>query len=259
MLGDGAPLLVLHGLFGSGTNWRTIARRLAERHRVVLVDLRNHGASPHAPEMDYPLMAADVRALLDHLGLQRAALLGHSMGGKTAMRLALETPDRVERLCVVDIAPAPSNQDHQPVLAVLQALDLATIRRRADADVALSGSLPDPALRAFLLQNLVLATDGARWRIDLEAIAGNHAALTGFPDPPAGATYRGPTLFVRGARSDYLQPAHEPAIRALFPRAEMRAVAGAGHWVHAEQPVAFLETVLPFLDPEHRAALDAPR
>jgi pimeloyl-ACP methyl ester carboxylesterase len=246
-LGEGPPVVVTHGLFGSGANWRSVARRVAAGHRVLLVDMRNHGASPHAPAMDYATQAADLRALLDALDLERPAVVGHSMGGKAAMRLALESPARVGALCVVDIAPALSEHDHQDVIAALRALDLDAIAGRAEADAALAGQVADPGLRGFLLQNLRSTPQGLRWRIDLDAIEAAHDELLDFPAPAAGMRYTGPCLFVRGARSDYVLDAHLPAIRSLFPAARVHTVAEAGHWTHAERPDAFLEALVPFL------------
>ena len=246
--GEGPPLIVLHGLFGSGTNWRGIARRLAERHRVLSVDARNHGASPHADTMSYRAMAADVRALMDAEGIDRATVLGHSMGGKTAMTLALESPDRVARLVVVDIAPGPSPGDHAPLIAAMKALDLASLSRRSEADPLLARSVPDAGLRAFLLQNLVADGERLRWRINLEAIEACMPALLAFDAVRPGGTYPGPTLFVHGERSDYLSEAHLPAIRASFPAAALGSVPDSGHCIHAENPQGFLETLLPFVD-----------
>ena len=245
-LGAGPPLLVLHGLFGSATNWRGIARRLAERHRVLLVEARNHGASPHAEEMDYPAMAADLRALMDAEGIAEATVLGHSMGGKTAMTLALQSPERVRRLVVVDIAPGPSPGDHGPLIAAMQGLDLSRVARRADADALLAEHVADAGLRAFLLQNLDNTASGFRWRINLTAIETSMPALLGFQCPP-GARYAGPALFVRGQHSDYLDEAQMPDVQALFPDARLASIADSGHWVHAENPSGFLGAVEDFL------------
>jgi len=246
-LGEGPPLLILHGLFGSGANWRSIGRRLATHHRVLLIDARNHGGSPHAAGMSYPQLAADVRALLDSENIAQAALLGHSMGGKTAMQLALETPARVSHLMVVDIAPAYSHHSHLPIIAALRTLDLATLERRADADAALAAAIPDRGLRLFLLQNLVATERGWRWRLDLAALRDAMPDLLGFPDPEPGTRYPGPTRFVRGGRSDYLLPEHEPRIRALFPAARVITIPDAAHWVHAEQPARLIESLNAFL------------
>jgi pimeloyl-ACP methyl ester carboxylesterase len=244
--GDGPPLVVLHGLFGSARNWATLGKRLAATHRVHALDLRNHGGSPWAETMTYPEMAADVIAHLDAAGWQRAALLGHSMGGKVAMAAALHHPGRIERLVVADIAPVPYPPQRLATVEAMQALDLARIARRGDADAALAEAVPDAGERQFLLQNLVLEGGGARWRLNLAAIAADMDAISGFPVPP-GAAYHGPALFVAGGRSDYVRPEHEATIRTLFPRAQLARIAEAGHWLHAERPAEFLATVAPFL------------
>ena len=246
--GQGPPALVLHGLFGSGTNWRTIGRRLGTRLECHLVDLRNHGRSPHARGMAYPALAADVLAYVDANRLDRVGLIGHSMGGKTAMTLALTSPERVRWLVVADIAPAPSPSDHRPILTALRGLALDSLDSRAAADAALARSVPESGLRRFLLQNLVHGDGGLRWRIDLEAIADALPDLGGFPPPAPGAVYEGPTLFLRGERSDYLTARHEPRVRALFPRASIDTIAGAGHWLHAEKPVEVTSRIARFID-----------
>ena len=252
-LGEGPPLLVLHGLFGSGTNWRGIARSLATAHRVLLVDARNHGASPHAPAMDYPAMAADVRALMDARGIDDATVLGHSMGGKTAMTLALETPERVAALAVVDIAPRRSPGDHGPLIDAMRSLDLSRVGRRGDADALLAERVADAGLRAFLLQNLENADGGYRWRINLDAIEACMPTLLGF-DAAEGARFEGETLFVAGERSDYLTDADLPDIQRRFPRAELATVPDSGHWVHAENPRGFLAALSSLLPAAGRDA-----
>jgi pimeloyl-ACP methyl ester carboxylesterase len=197
--------------------------------------------------MSYAEMVEDLRASLRTHGVDRPALLGHSMGGKVAMLMALLYPDEVERLVVVDIAPA----DNPPMLLgyirAMRAVDLRAVMRRADADTRLATAVPDPAERAFLLQNLVLGENGAHWRLNLEAIEHDFTRIVGFSDLPNGIAYPGPTLFVSGARSAYIKPEHEPVIRRLFPHARIRRIEGAGHWVHAEQPQVFLEVVTAFL------------
>jgi esterase len=245
--GAGPPLAILHGLFGSGRNWASIAKRLGERHRVVAFDLRNHGASPWAATMGYAEMADDVRASLAARGCRRFTLLGHSMGGKVAMLAALRDPEAVERLVVADIAPVAYRSRHLGIVRAMRGLDLAGIGRRAEADAKLAAAVPDPAERAFLLQNLVFDGGAARWRNNLEAIEREMPALTGFPPIPPETVYDGPALFVGGGRSDYLRPGHEPDIRCLFPRARIARIPEAGHWLHAEQPRAFLDLVEPFL------------
>jgi esterase len=246
--GAGSPLAILHGLFGSGRNWASIAQRLAERHRVIAIDLRNHGASPWAETMDYREMADDVRSTLRGRGHDRFSLLGHSMGGKVAMVSALEDGAAIERLIVVDIAPVEYAVRHLGYVQAMRELDLAAIRRRSDADAALAPAIPDAAERAFLLQNLVLEDGRARWRLNLEAIEREMPRLVDFPTMPPGRAYQGPALFIAGSLSDYLRPEFEPTIRGLFPNAEIANIDNAGHWVHAEQPTAFLAVVEGFLD-----------
>jgi pimeloyl-ACP methyl ester carboxylesterase len=245
--GSGPPVAILHGLFGSGRNWRSVAQHLAAHHRVLTFDLRNHGASPWAEGMSYGEMVEDLRVTLRARGIEHAALLGHSMGGKVAMSMALLHPGEVDRLVVVDIAPAANPPNLLPYVRAMRAVDLRGVKRRAEVDAALAEVVPDPTERAFLLQNLVIDENGAHWRLNLEAIERDFSEILGFPDLPAGNAYRGPVLFVAGARSNYIQPDHEPEIRRLFPEARIMRIEGAGHWVHAEQPQAFLQTVGPFL------------
>ena len=245
--GAGPPVAILHGLFGSGRNWRSVAQHLAARHRVLTFDVRNHGASPWADGMSYDEMVEDLRASFRARGLDRAALLGHSMGGKVAMLMALLHPDEVDRLVIVDIAPAANPPNLLAYIRAMRAVDLRRVTRRAEADAALAGAVPDPAERAFLLQNLVIEKNATRWRLNLEAIERGFSQIVGFPDLPAGTAYPGSTLFVAGGRSNYIRPEHEPGIRRLFPQGRIIRIEGAGHWVHAEQPQAFLQTVGPFL------------
>lgn len=243
----GPPVAILHGLFGSARNWATIARRLGAHRRVLALDLRNHGASPWAPAMDYRAMAEDVRATLDALGYRRFALIGHSMGGKAAMLAALCFGDAVERLVVADIAPVAYPPRHLGLVQAMRGLDLSAIARRADADNRLAASVPDAAERGFLLQNLMLDGQGARWRLNLHAIEQAMPDLVGWPAMPPEARYLGPALFVAGGRSDYVKPEYEPAIRRLFPKARIARIPEAGHWLHAERPQAFVDLVTPFL------------
>jgi pimeloyl-ACP methyl ester carboxylesterase len=246
--GDGPPVAVLHGLFGSGRNWASIARRLAARYRVLAFDLRNHGASPWADTMRYAEMADDVRATLQAYGISRCAWIGHSMGGKVAMQAALVYGDEIDRLVVVDIAPVAYPARHVPFVRAMEALDLTTIKRRAEADERLAVHVHDPAERGFLLQNLVFDPgEPPRWRLNLETISREMPTLVGTPPLPDGARYVGPALFVGGANSDYVLPTYVPEIRRLFPSAAVHRIANAGHWLHAEQPQVFLDIVEPFL------------
>ncbi len=245
--GAGPPLLILHGLFGSARNWTSVARRLAETHRVYTLDLRNHGAAPWAPTMAYREMAGDVRAFMDRHGLSGATVMGHSMGGKTSMMLALEHGEAVGRLIVVDIAPVPYSHSHLPFIRAMLAADLAAASRRSEVDGQLAAAIPDAALRGFLLQNLVAEEGRLAWRINLEALADNMDTLTGFPDEAAALRYDGAALFLAGGRSDYVLPEHHAGIQRLFPGAEIDSIPTAGHWVHADDPAAFLARVGAFL------------
>jgi esterase len=245
--GAGPPVAILHGLFGSGRNWRSIAQQLAARHRVLAFDLRNHGDTPWADGMAYGELVEDLRASLRVRGIGSAALLGHSMGGKVAMLAALLYRDEFDRLVVVDIAPAANPPTLLAYVRAMRAVDLRGVTRRGEVDAQLAGTIVDTAERAFLLQNLVFADGKARWRLNLEAIEREFPAVSGFPELPAGAAYPGPTLFIAGASSNYIHPEHEALILRLFPQARIMRIEGAGHWVHAEQPQAFLQAVGPFL------------
>ena len=235
--GQGRPVALMHGLFGRAQNLGFVARRLAATHRVLSIDLRNHGASPHTTGMDYTTLAADVLHTLAARDALPAALLGHSMGGKTAMAMALAAPDRVTRLLVADIAPVPYVHNNQAIANALLALDLTPGLTRAAADAALRDAIPDAGVRAFLLQNLVTGAAPA-WRLGLSHIAAAMRDIEDFAAPP-DAAYPGPTLFVLGANSDYVLPAHRPVIQALFPHAELVSLPDAGHWLHADQPERF--------------------
>ncbi|MDZ7786831.1 MAG: alpha/beta fold hydrolase [Halofilum sp. (in: g-proteobacteria)] len=237
--GNGPPLVLLHGLFGSNENLGGVARALADRFTIYGMDLRNHGRSPHADSMDYADMAADVRDTLDAHGLDAATVLGHSLGGKTAMELALSAPERVSGLVVVDIAPIAYDRRHDQELEALHELDLSAIRSRGDADAALADRIPNPAIRQFLLKNLSRTDNGFTWRIPLETIYAGYAEIAAAP--PSQGPYNGPALFIRGGNSDYLPEEAEPAIRERFPDARIETIPDAAHWVHVDAPEAFLE------------------
>ena len=244
--GAGSPLVLLHGLFGAARNFGFVQRRLARRCRVIALDLRNHGDSPHDPDMRYAVLAGDVLETLQARGALPCALLGHSMGGKVAMATALLRPDAVARLLVSDIAPVAYASHHRHLIDAMMALDLPPGLTRAAADDALAAAVHDPAVRAFLLQNLrVGASPG--WRFGLAEIAHALPVIEGW-ETPAAAPYSGPTLFVAGATSDYIRPEHRPAIRALFPAARFVTLKGAGHWLHADNPGGFAAIVGAFLD-----------
>jgi pimeloyl-ACP methyl ester carboxylesterase len=244
--GQGRAVILLHGLFGSADNWHLVALRLAEAFHVFSLDHRNHGQSPHSPEMDYPVMAADVDRFCAARGLDSARVIGHSMGGKTAMQLALHFPQRVEKLIVADMAPRAYASAHDKIFAALLALDLPKFQHRAQIEAALAPEIPNPVLRRFLLKNLGRAAAGGFfWKMNLRDIAQNYWRLC---EPVAGpAPFAKPVLFIRGGKSKYLQPEDAPLIREWFPAAQIRTIPAAGHWVHADQPDEFLRLVLDFL------------
>jgi len=239
------PLVLLHGLFGSARNFAQVQRALAQGRRTIALDLRNHGASPHEQDMRYATMAADVLHTLEHLGALPATLLGHSMGGKAAMQAALMRPDAVAGLIVADIAPVPYPPHLRPTAEAMASLPLAPGMTRAQADAALTGAVPDRGMRAFLLQNLQPGAAPA-WRIGISEIIAGFADIEAW-DVPNNARYDGPTLFIAGATSGYIQPTHRPVIRALFPKARFVTLKNAGHWLHADNPAGFVAVVEAFL------------
>jgi len=242
----GPPVLILPGLLGSARNWTSIAKQLADTHGVFALDLRNHGRSPWAESMSFDEMADDVAAFIERHDLSPATVIGHSLGGKVAMRLALTRPDLVERLVVVDVAPVAYEHSFAPYIDALRQVDLSEVSRRADAERELAAAIPDPGVRSFLLQNLIKTADGFAWRVNLDGLRANMADLMGFPADPK-AQYAGPTLFLSGGRSDYVEPGHRPLIERLFPQAEHAVIEDAGHWVHAERPTEFLAQLRQFL------------
>jgi esterase len=244
---SGRPVLILHGLLGSARNWATFARQIAATHRVFALDLRNHGASPWADEMTYDQMAGDVRAFLARQGLPSAAVIGHSMGGKVAMQLALTHGEQVERLVVVDIAPVAYRRSFNAYVEAMRDLDLSGINRRSEADALLANKVEDRGVRGFLLQNLASGDDGLAWRVALQALSDNMPEIMSFPEPPSGEPYKGPALFVTGGRSDYVRPEHHSKILRLFPNAQFAVISQAGHWVQAEAPEQFFQVVDAFL------------
>ena len=244
---DGPPLIVMHGLFGSARNWAGIARALTETHRVYSLDLRNHGASPRASTMTYKEMAEDVAGFIDRAGIEAPVVMGHSMGGKVAMRLALERPDLLKGLIVVDIAPVTYGHDMLDYIAAMQMLDLSGEQRRGELEEELREEVEDPGITAFLMTNLERANGGFQWRINLQAITAGMSGISAFSYPD-GAVFDGPTAFIAGEHSTYIRDDHRDRILDLFPGARTVTIKGASHWVHADQPDAFLKTVNAFVD-----------
>ena len=246
--GSGPAVILLHGLFGAAKNLGALVRGLSRSFRVVSLDLRNHGASPHDAAMDYQTQASDVAGTMARLGIGHAALVGHSMGGKVAMRLALDQPQRADALVALDIAPLRYRHDFTTELAAMRQLSLTRGLTRQQADAAMAKRIPDPSLRGFLLNNLIL--DGTpHWRLGLAEIA---AAMTDILDwsevlDATMQTYDKPALFLHGARSDYVDEAGRAAIAAHFRHAEIASIADTSHWLHAERPDAVLQAVEAFL------------
>ena len=246
-VGSGAPLLILHGLFGSSRNWHSHARRFAEHFEVISIDLRNHGQSFHADEMNYEVMAQDVRQLLAGLGLEQCMIVGHSMGGKVAMTLAIEHPQLLSRMVVADIAPVSYYHHYDDLIEPILALDLDRFGSRTEVDHALRSHIPEDQLRAFLLQNLVRDDSGWSWRVNWRAIQSEMDALTGFDPLPQDWVGDVPALFIRGDSSDYVGANEVEVIERHFSAASIATIEAAGHWLHAEKPQEFHELVLGFL------------
>ncbi|WP_166262301.1 alpha/beta fold hydrolase [Marinobacter salicampi] len=261
--GEGPPLILLHGLFGSLENLGSIAQRLQDQWQIHALDQRNHGRSPHSDTMDYEAMAGDVIAYMDKQGLDKAAFLGHSMGGKTAMQVALAFPERVSHLIVADIAPVSYKPRHDAILEGLMSVDLSQVKNRQQADEALQNYVEMPAVRQFLLKNLDRITDEEReqegeknesvfrWRLNLPVINDAYARLA--EAPSAEGPFEGPTLFIKGADSAYIQDKHRDEVARLFPSATLRIIEGTGHWLHAEKPDTFATLCRRFLEGEEQA------
>lgn len=246
--GEGPALIILHGLFGSLDNWRTMSGKLSRHFRVHAVDLRNHGRSPHSEIIDYGSMAGDLQEFMDAQSIASAFVLGHSLGGKVAMEFALGRPERVEKLVVADIAPGSYPPQHDDIIRSLISLDIGNLSGRAEADAALKKSILDSAVRQFLLKNLVRSDTGElHWRINIRAIAENYGRLIEAVD--GGRSFHKPTLFLKGEKSGYIRPGDLADIKRLFPLARLVTIAGAGHWLQADAPSEFYQSVVDFLKP----------
>lgn len=245
--GAGTPLLMVHGLLGQGRNFGTLAKGFSAERDVYVVDMRNHGDSPWDERMDYPAMAEDLAAFgAQEIGTA-PVVFGHSMGGKAAMRLALDRPEAVAGLIVADIAPVAYTHSHATEIDALRGLDLDVLTKRSEADAALKETVPDAMLRAFLLQNLRISGGEIARRSNLDVLAGAMGDLVGWTDEPGQTPYDGETLLVAGGASTYVQEKHEPMIRTLFPKARIMRIPDAGHWIHAEKPKEVQEIAENFL------------
>ena len=245
-LGEGSPLIILHGLFGTSDNWLTLAKRYAETYKVFLIDQRNHGASPHSNEFSYPAMANDLHHFIQQKGLSEVNIIGHSMGGKTAMEYALGHEHTISKLIVVDIAPKFYPVHHDKILQGLSSIDLESISSRKEADSILSKYVPESGIRAFLLKNLTRTEERKfAWKINLPIITKEIETVGAAMNSQLKFAKR--ALFVDGGKSDYITNGDEVLIGQMFPNSEIVTVSQAGHWVHAEKPDQFFEITMSFL------------
>lgn len=244
--GQGQPLVLLHGIFGSSDNWFTQAKLLSEHYHTFSLDMRNHGQSPHDKVFDYPSMVADILEFLEEHNIHHPVIIGHSMGGKVAMNFAVVHPGRIQKLIVVDIAPKSYNMSHYVILEGLKAIPIENITSRNEADEALAAHVDEPDVRQFLLKNLQRKPEGGfKWKLNLPVIDANIEKIG--LDLQFEGRFEKPTLFVRGARSNYVKDEDLEHIREVFPAAEMKTL-DTGHWVPAEKPKEFVELVKNWLD-----------
>lgn len=248
-LGEGQPIVILHGLFGSSDNWLSIGKKLAEEYQVFLVDQRNHGRSPWNEEWNYDVMSDDLHEFILSEQIEKPIIIGHSMGGKTAMNYAVRYPDNLEKLVVVDISPRSYPIHHDYILKALLSIDLEELKGRKDADIALESFIADTPTRQFLLKNLY-RDDKKKfaWRINLNLINDKIAEVGEALSVDFSGVLKVPTLFIKGEKSNYIQAKDEQLIQSFFPQATIDSIPNAGHWVHAEASQAFLEAILSFLE-----------
>lgn len=244
--GQGKPLIILHGLFGSSDNWLTQAKIMSQYYRVITIDQRNHGQSPHDDAFDYQSMVADLAEFIDDHRLEDPIILGHSMGGKTAMNFAVRYPDRLQKLIVVDISPRAYDLEHYVIVEGLKAIPISTLASRNDADTILSEYVSEPDVRQFLLKNLQRKAEGGfSWKINLPVI-GQKLSNIGL-DLQFPGTFEKSTLFIRGSRSNYILDSDRQRIKEVFPKSSL-ITKETGHWVQAEKPKEFVEVVMRWLD-----------
>ena len=247
-LGEGPPLLILHGIFGTSDNWQTFGKQLAHDYQVFLIDQRNHGLSPHSDDFSYPLMAEDLHEFIQQHRLENPIILGHSMGGKAAMFYAVAHPEAFDKLLVVDIAPRAYPVHHQHILDAMDAVDLTTAGSRSEVEEQMKPYLPDRGVRQFLMKNLTREDDNTfTWKLNLASLRENIDKVGAAVE--SSTPVEKPVLFIRGAKSDYIRPEDETLIHQIFPQARVTTINDAGHWVHAEQPDALYDEVMRFLQP----------
>lgn len=242
--GEGEPLVVIHGLFGTSDNLKAVAKQLSDQFKVYLIDAPGHGDSTSLPLLSLENMANAVFEFLEQQNLSTVSILGHSLGGKIAMELALRHPDRVEKLLVADIAPVQYKPRHDDIISSLKAVPLTQIKSRQEADAILAKKISEPGVRGFLLKSLARADGGWRWRFDLDQLANDYNELI---KGNVEATYEGPVLMIIGGESNYVLPEYRSEIVNRFPSAEAKVIAGAGHWLHAERQTAFVKICRDFL------------
>ncbi len=242
------PLVIAHGLLGARKNWATLGNRLAANRRVMAVDMRNHGHSPWDDRHDYCALADDFNAFIDAKAGGFADVMGHSMGGKAAMAAALTEPQKARSLIVADIAPVEYDHGFEHFIDAMKAVDVSALTRRQEAEPMLASAAPDPGIRGFLLQNLASEDGRFFWRANLDALGRNLHLISGWPSEFADVSFEAPTLFIRGEISDYVEDSAWDGIKAQFPDATLKTVAGAGHWLHAEKPMPFLAAVTAYLE-----------
>lgn len=244
--GQGTPLIILHGLFGSSDNWYTLSKIFATKFRVFTIDQRNHGQSPHSDAHDYKLLTEDLEEFINDQKLEQPIILGHSMGGKVAMNFAIKNPDKTGKLIVVDIIPKPYPLHHDHILGGMRSLDLANLKSRAEAETLLTPKIPKVDERQFIMKNLARnEQQGFEWKINLEALNNNIEKL-GEPLQYEGQ-YTGPTLFIKGGKSGYYKAGDENIVAKYFPNAKWVTIEDTGHWVQAEKPKEFETAVINWL------------
>lgn len=246
IFGTGIPLIILHGYFGMGDNWKSIGKVLAKTHQVHLVDQRNHGRSFHSDDFSYALMCDDLKKYFKHHQITKAVVLGHSMGGKTAMEFATSCPEKVSKLIVADIAPKYYAPHHHQILTALKAVDFSKIERRNEVESFLKPYIPEMGVRQFLMKNIYRPTQNRfAFRFHLKALTEHNAAIG--KALAEDGVYKGDTLFLKGEKSDYITASDAPTLQKHFPKAIIKSIEKAGHWLHAENPKGFLEVVMGFL------------
>ncbi len=252
--GTGEPLIILHGLYGSGDNWMSIAQELASKYRVYLIDQRNHGRSPHADDMSYDALADDLNDFIEKHSLGNVNITGHSMGGKAAMRFAQKHPEKVSKLVIVDVSPgtydmaSPNSETHRKIIHALRSVDPSKAGNRKEIERQFAKHIENMQLRMFLLKNIERTEDGTyRWRLNINSIEKNiKSIMDSIPD--LDTPIPAPTLFLKGEQSSYITEKDLPLIKKLFPNSRVVTIPNAGHWLHARQPKLFIKEVMGFLE-----------